>query len=382
MRILILHAYSSENAGDGLLVEETMNVLVESVDEAIEFTILASYPETFGNLDATVLRSRPTSRGYSSKYLIELWTLGSYDLVVGVGGGYLRAGHFTESVKMALVHGPQILAAALARVPTIYMPQSIGPNKGIFGKLMKSAVGKIGTVYVRDDRSFRELDLPNVTRIADLAILTGSRVDMPQTEVEGRPVLSIRPIRGRIPPPVSELAAMLGDFDGYSQSDTAGNSDSDAMRSLQPYSMLSREDLMDPARTALPRVVVAVRLHAALMAMRAGHFVIHLAYERKGFGAFEDMGLDEFVHNVNRFEPERVVRQVRLLLSSHEARADYERRCLEGFGQARESKLQLTDAVHRAASNSETKIRALGDATSAVTSPPYRLVNGAPEESA
>lgn len=380
MKILILHAYSSENAGDGLLVEETMNVLIESVDDAIEFTILASYPDTFSELNATVLRSRPTSRGYSSKYLQELRALGGYDLVVGVGGGYLRAGHFTESVKMALVHGPQLLAAAVTRVPTIYMPQSIGPNRGIFGKLMKAAVGNIGIVYVRDDRSVHELDLPNVARIADLAILTGSRVDMPQTEVEGRPVLSIRPIRGHVPPPVSELAALLGDFDGYSQSDTAGNSDSDAMRSLQPNSMLSRRDFMNPTATALPRVVVAVRLHAALMAMRAGHFVIHLAYERKGFGAFEDMGLDEFVHNVNRFEPERVVRQVRLLLSSQEARADYERRCVEGFSHARKTKLGLTGVVQRAAFGSDIKNRA--PAASGATDLPYDVVNRAPEGSA
>jgi hypothetical protein len=59
-----------------------------------------------------------------------------------------------------------------------------------------------------------------------------------------------------------------------------------------------------------PSVVISVRLHGALEAIRAGAPAIHLSYERKGFGAYADLGISEFVHNVNTFDPELVIDQV------------------------------------------------------------------------
>ena len=72
-----------------------------------------------------------------------------------------------------------------------------------------------------------------------------------------------------------------------------------------------------------------MRLHAALMALKAGHYVIHLAYERKGFSAFEDVGLSEWVHNVNTFTPTEVRAQVEALLHDESVWAEYRRRLAE-----------------------------------------------------
>jgi polysaccharide pyruvyl transferase WcaK-like protein len=120
------------------------------------------------------------------------------------------------------------------------------------------------------------------------------------------------------------LARRLRKFDGYVQSAVAGNDDTAAVSSLEPESICSFHELMEAPRVA--RVVVAVRLHAALMAINAGHYVIHLAYERKGFGAFEDLGLEGYVFNVHDFRVEEVARKVEGLLLDADLRAAYNSR--------------------------------------------------------
>jgi polysaccharide pyruvyl transferase WcaK-like protein len=59
--------------------------------------------------------------------------------------------------------------------------------------------------------------------------------------------------------------------------------------------------------------VVSVRLHGALQSVLAGVPAVHLGYERKSWGAYEDLGLGEYVHDARRFDPEAVAAQVRAL---------------------------------------------------------------------
>ena len=57
-------------------------------------------------------------------------------------------------------------------------------------------------------------------------------------------------------------------------------------------------------------VVVSVRLHGAIAALIAGRPAIHLAYERKGWGAYEDLGIAEYVHDARTFDAAKVAEQV------------------------------------------------------------------------
>jgi polysaccharide pyruvyl transferase WcaK-like protein len=50
-------------------------------------------------------------------------------------------------------------------------------------------------------------------------------------------------------------------------------------------------------RDKAPRIVISARLHGALESIAAGFPAIHLSYESKGWGAFEDLGISEFVLN-------------------------------------------------------------------------------------
>ena len=320
-QVAILHAYSARNRGDGLLVEQAIEVVRDALGDC-EFTIAASDPGSFSHIDARFVGSRPGRRGYGRAYLAFLRSLGTYDLVVGVGGGYLRAGYPLESLKMGLVMGPQLIAASRRRGNTVYLPQSVGPLRFGVRHLIRHTMRKVDTVFLRDDRSVKELGLPNVIRSPDMAALNISRSGGGLPVPYRRPVMSIRSVRGDVPAEVYELASELGEYDVYIQSTVSGNDDRSSSATLTPISVVEAGQLFSQAGPR--RVIVAVRLHAALMALEAGHYVVHLAYERKGFGAFSDLGLGKYVHRYGGFDPSEVADQVCSLAESADARDEYD----------------------------------------------------------
>nr|WP_240959004.1 polysaccharide pyruvyl transferase family protein [Rhodococcus sp. HNM0563] len=338
-----MHAYSAANAGDGLLVDESLALLREALGQSVEFTVVASHPETFSHLDVALVDAAPGKFGFKRSYLKLLRSLGEFDLVAGVGGGYLRAGRLEETAKSAVIHGPQLLAAARSTTPTVYLPQSIGPVNQMMLPPLKAAIRRLDRVLVRDDRSLGELSDCGVERTLDLAIL-GGQINDRTLEPHPVPVVSARPVRGAVPPLVTDLCAQLGRFDGYVQSETRGNDDRSVMAAIGAERILTRAELLDSASTS-PRVVIAVRLHAALMALRAGHFVIHLAYERKGFGAFADLGLTPYVHNVSMFEPNRVVRQVEDFVTDKRVRDCYRASVAQAMERGNSRRVELVREI-------------------------------------
>lgn len=324
MRVLLLHAYSADNAGDGLLVRASIDLLHEALGESPEITILASRPESFADLGNPVYPAVPTRRGYDAGFLRTLRTINEFDLVIGVGGGYLRAGSPMEAAKALLVHGPQLAAASRASRPTIYFPQSVGPARYGTSRMVRSALRGLDVVMLRDDRSLAEFGTPNACRLPDLATMAVPFGRRQHAQVAPTPVLSIRAVRGKVKPALLELAVALGDYDTFVQSTIGGNDDRAAIASLSPRLVIEKSQLF--ARGAAPRVVIAVRLHAVLMALAAGHYAIHLAYERKGFGAYSDLDLLPWVHNLNDFQVDVVAAQAEALLNDPEVRDDFDAR--------------------------------------------------------
>lgn len=337
-RAVILHGYSARNRGDGLLVEETVALISEALGPDTEISLVASDPDSFTDLPVTRYCSRPTAQGWQARYLRELTRLHTYDLIVGVGGGYLRAGQVAEALKCALVMGPQLLAAALSPTPSVYLPQSIGPLRGGTRRVGTLLLNRLTRVMLRDDRSVAELGLANAVRLPDLAItspgFTG-RVARARPVYGPDPsptVLSVRSVHGSVPPTVHDLARRLNGagvpVTGYVQSSIGGNDDEAAQRDVTPDSVITDDEYLRLGEHVddRPRVVVAVRLHAALLALRAGHRVIHLAYERKGFSAFADLGLEEWVHNVNDADVPLVTAQVLSLRDDPEVQRRYDAR--------------------------------------------------------
>lgn len=326
MKVLLLHAYSASNSGDGLLVKESIDLLQESFQNKCEITIAALHPETFAGRPEAVVDASLGWYGHRSEMKTLLKNLSEFGLVVGVGGGYLRFGRPIESLKTLVAHGKQLFAASRTDTTTVYLPQSVGPLRFGMKPVVRMLIGGLDVVHVRDDRSTRELASSNTRRTPDLALLSPEWVKREATHVAEVPVLTARSVRGRLPPGVRSLANRMRPFVGYVQSTGAGNDDTRVMESLDPQAELSRDEYLSGKDR---RVVVAVRLHAALMALSAGHWVIHLSYERKGFGAFQDLQLNDYVFNVNDFDPQQVNALVKTLLHQPAARADYDRRVEE-----------------------------------------------------
>lgn len=342
MKALIIHGFSAKNLGDGLLVEESIDMIRSAFGHDAEITLATHYPETFDITGIKHLRSGPSKKGYSSSYIRTLFKVNNFDLVIAVGGGYMRFGYPMEATKTALVHLPQLVASSVTKTPTVYLPQSIGPLRGGTRPIVRGLLKNIDKIYLRDERSIEELKLNNAVRFPDLAALDINRdASRNFLNVDETPILQVRAIRGKVPSGIYTVQEMLDKFDSYVQSSTGGNNDIPATETLNSERIVSREELLK--KNCMPRVVVAMRLHAALMALRAGHYVIHLSYERKGFGAFEDLGLREFVHNVNDFDPSHVIEQANSLLASAEFRKYYDSCIIRTYKYRSSAKQQIVN---------------------------------------
>jgi polysaccharide pyruvyl transferase WcaK-like protein len=317
-RIILLHVYSAANKGDGLLVREALE-LIRKTHEAAEIDVIAIHPDSFKGIEINriipVFSKAPV---WSKEFLNTLRELDGYDLVFGVGGGYLRAKNLTETFKLALAHLPQLRAAS--KVNAIYLPQSVGPLPILLRKRVISWLSSLKFIGLRDDRSM-DYGLLNARRINDMALLGAVQFNQRLINLGSDiPVISTKTkLSRRAQEKVAALAASLGAFDSFIQSEVASNNDKPNTLKLNP----SRIESLDEIGSQGARVVVTVRLHAALMALHRGHFVIHLAYERKGFGAFHDLGLEDFVFSVNKFDVGKVSRLANNLLNSSDARVKY-----------------------------------------------------------
>lgn len=326
MTVLLTNAYSRLNAGDGLLVDLSLGVLESAgISEKPRPSLIAVDPPSFSSLPVVgapghrglrrpsqltellgAMAGRPLSRHVSLHQ--------GADLQLAVGGGYLRFGSRRESLVTTAVHVSQLYDGSMAGTPTVLLPQSIGPLKYAPKRLFQ-VLRQSYAVCVRDDRSARDLArLPNVHRMPDLAVQEVGFVDPLPPQGSGLVGLVIRELPGfdQYMPRVRALLEVLGDRAlPLLQSDTGrGNRDSNYMRN---FGIRPRASLQDAVKEHVVDAVISVRMHGSLQTILGGIPSVHLAYERKGFSAYEDLGLHDWVHHAGRFDPEVVARQAMAL---------------------------------------------------------------------
>lgn len=322
--ILIAHGYSAANSGDGLLVRLTIERLRRLFPQS-EIALLAIDSGSFELSEVAIEpypgRSLVAGAGGAVAVLLTGRRLGlrrirsiiaNAELVVGVGGGYLRTSSPSSAAKFAIAHLSQLSMIANSAARTVYLPQSVGPFPRYLRPRMTALMASLDEVMVRDDRSLRELaDLDNVTRIPDLAVLKIAERDRlplrdasPTVHMIGRQ-LGV-PLRN-YPENMLDVAGRLPRPRWWVQSEGRGNDDAVFYRNLGVNSAGPTRELWDDKSHG--GVVISVRLHGALEAIMNGFPTIHLSYERKGWGAYEDLGVPEYVHNAKTYDIERVVRQ-------------------------------------------------------------------------
>lgn len=344
MNITIIHAYSTTNSGDGLLVEEAVAIARTAFPTA-HLTLLALDPASFDheNFDAvlhavTGAEASPSNIALLTKGLAAA-VLGRLDpsvrsarekadLVIAVGGGYLRTKNLLEAAKTFAAHGSQL--PIQSSTPSIYLPQSIGPLRYATKGYVKRRLRNARSIYVRDDRSLGLLsDLPNVVRAPDMALLglpatwsrdtlapSGNHIGLVARELPGRKSRRLTYVTR-----LRELHAALPGSEILVQAAARGNNDLDFYRDALGLTdeLRSLKDAVQSTAPNRPSAIVSVRLHGSLESIRSGVPSVHLSYERKGWGAYDDLGVSRFVHNAFDFDPETVASQARELASSPEA---------------------------------------------------------------
>lgn len=341
MKYVILHAYSSTNSGDGLLVDEALG-LIRSIDPDGEILVLALDPDSFSDrTDAAFLhpltgRDRTPGpftvltagalavlRGLRLPREVSAVVDGA-DVVLGVGGGYMRGANLIEAGKMVLAHLSQLATANRRNGRSIYLPQSVGALRWGTRRAVQSHAASI-LWHVRDDRSLSLLDHTAVVRrTPDTAVLgfgndiftipgrDACSTEEPLYGLVGRELHSTRRRKHQY---VSGLRTVQSELNAelLLQARSRGNDDDRFYSAV--FGRRASRSLIDGTAGGAGRrsVVVSVRLHGAIQSIRNGVPAIHLSYERKGWGAFEDLGIADYVHNAFDFDPALVIEQARHL---------------------------------------------------------------------
>lgn len=360
LRAVILDGYRRSNAGDGLLVDEAIKLVREAVpgvDVRLVSMDPSGFPEYPNGLHPV---SGPRGRMTPRDLLMRLFTgrphrdvadaIADADIAVAVGGGYLRAGNVSAGLKSFLSHMVQA-PTAKTRTPYVYLPQSVGPLPPRWIPYGVWRLDRAEAFFVRDDRSAAELGRFGVStiRMPDLAVVALAAAPDPlrRDAARGRVGLVARALdrrqsayRGRL----EELHRLL-DPEILVQSRGAGNDDPAFYQSMA-WEGTHRSLVSAVEASVTPAVVVSVRLHGALQSILSGVPSVHLSYERKGWGAYEDLGLSEYVHNAWSFDPARVAAQVKEL--SADARS-YWARIDERLPGISAQRARIVAAIHDAA---------------------------------
>ncbi|VWC65454.1 polysaccharide pyruvyl transferase family protein [Burkholderia lata] len=396
IHVALLHAYSARNSGDGLLVDLSVGLLREAFGDAVRVSIVAADPASFPAYDdvfgAPVLAERGKSRliGAAAAALpIQMngrlnalrGLLDEVDLIVGVGGGYLRARTAIEALKLEAGHLLQMRAALASGKPAVYLPQSIGPvlSSRAVGTHLQSLLGAFDTVFVRDDRSAAFLAAnPNTRRAPDLAVLdfghrgeTILRHAAPKSDAARHVAFVLRRApawsakrRARYDASIAQLVEQVRATCRVSfavQSTGRGNDDPAYYRSLGIQEPLT--PLKSLLETDRPDVTVSVRLHGAMESILHGVPAFHVSYERKGFGAYADMTLGDWVVNGADFDPVHVCRTI---LAPGAATA-FRHATQGGFARIRAARTRVIDTLRAAHRTGSADIETQAEADEAVS---------------
>lgn len=367
MRVMIVNYFARENRGDAALlsamIEQVRRAFPEAELGCCGFEDPAERPEFDGVPNLGSLRRyagdtsvNPLRRHGRKLYPLLMWALLSAglgrlllrvahrvlpgevaaefsalaraDLVVSVGGGYLRGGaDLPSDISVALLLFP-LWAAQCFGVPVVFAPESYGPFGTRFQRAAaRRVLGRAAVVSAREDISLRLLADEGVPerilrRDVDSAFAFSGRAERAwRTElgVPGDARLVLVTARDYLPAAqqsafeaavAAALGRVLADEHAHvvlaPQVTCAYHADDDRIvqRRIAALAAHPRLHSVEDAEIthheimslyAAADLMIGTRFHSVIFSLVAHVPVIAISYERKGRGIMRDLGLEHWV---------------------------------------------------------------------------------------
>jgi polysaccharide pyruvyl transferase CsaB len=298
LRILISGYYGFDNIGDEALLAVMVARMRERLPRA-EIEVLSARPDVTRH----ALRVDAVPRADLSQVRR---AIGRASVVVSGGGGLLQNATSTRSL---VYYAGTIRAAIAARKPAMIFAQSIGPLDLVGRGIVRQCLRGLSAATVRDERSravLTPLAAPvAVERSADPVFL----LDAPEPDglalhgIDERSdplvIVSVRPCARfnegvpRIAAAVDRLATAYGARVGFVPFGGAPDAEASTivMRACRSKpTLLPVDDIASAARIfARARMVIGMRLHALILAIRLGVPFLAIPYDPKVSGLCDDI---------------------------------------------------------------------------------------------
>lgn len=374
MKIIVTHVFSDENKGDAALLS----------------VLLSDMKKMFNNPDMTILSMDKIEAGelfeevpvknsfmfYSLNYFnnrllklvhsifiitytllwasvyrlvkIKLWLpkhlkevtelYSEADLVVSVGGGYLRGKPDTASTILLILLSHPFLLTRIFNKPSVIYPQSVGPFGSRLQELIvRYCLKSVNLIFVREDISFallKQLGLNrNLVRSIDsgFAFQSNSNIDLRSSVgiLNDRPVVGVT-VRSWLKKEAQFLyeksvAVFLTDIaERYGvnivfipQVTAVHHNDDDREVSKRIYELMKKKDgvfVMNEVynhhiiKSIYSQVdyIVGTRFHSVIFSLTSGVPAIAIEYEHKTSGIMHDLNLDEWVVKIEDVTAEKL----------------------------------------------------------------------------
>ena len=314
----LLHAYSPNNSGDGLLVELSVRQIRKLSQEPIR--IVCIDPDGFKKIYREGDCQHISILRYVGELLLNA-TQGVQCTFYGVGGGYIRSSTIKEGIKTVLAHGSQIACAItlFPRAHKTYFPQSIGPLNGFCGMILKRLASKLTLVFARDEKTMQELkELKQLRRAPDLVAIEilDNAPYYPSKSPEEKIGLIFRALPSHKASTeyidnLKQLKSRIPNSQLVLQSHGRGNDDSSFYSTFfGEECAITRSEFLKGTKAC----TISVRLHGSLESILAGTPSIHLSYERKGISAYSDLGISDYCFQSTNFDPAVVAGKAECLM--------------------------------------------------------------------
>lgn len=413
-KIVISHVYSSDNKGDAALTSvliqdikrqfPTASMTILTLDAAGDSRQFEGVPEQPAFMYYALNKSRNQfiKLGYTLYMLAAtlIWaawfryakrklylpralreiadTYADADLVIAVGGGYIRSRKgLMNRLNIPLLLHPLLFGRILGK-PTVLYPQSVGPFVNPYEKLLVAFVLKrMALVILREDKSKALLASIGVTKNVVRSIDSGFLL-------EGTKKQNIRK-KYRIPPNklvfgvtvrswlegsaqasyeravASALDYIIKEFGAhvlFIPQVTAAKGDDDRVVSQRVYDNLrdtSSATLIsdEPDHHQIKSIydeldaLLGTRFHSVIFSLTSYVPVLAIEYEHKTSGIMHDLGLDKWVIKIEDVASAGLTVALRDLLQGKEQYKKYLRKTVPRYVQKARKTINMLDECYR-----------------------------------